>query len=59
MNFEDLLVIGTRCFKFPTQALLIQVQIVFVAGNIAELILHCFLRISFCFVRSGLGLVEK
>ena len=22
MNFEDYLVIGTRCFKFPTQALL-------------------------------------
>ena len=21
MNFEDVLVIGTRCFKFPTQAL--------------------------------------
>jgi hypothetical protein len=21
MNFEDLLVVGTRCFKFPTQAL--------------------------------------
>ena len=24
MNFEDLLVIGTRCFKLPTQALNLQ-----------------------------------